>query len=389
MRFTTRQLIVVAAIVLVGVATVVAAVAGADNLAGAGIAMLATVAVVALIDIRRRLGELATRVKLVSIRLQRSIDGIEAAMESVRGVAKDVTPAVAEALGPSASRLHEVSEALTAGLALERVAAAERHLEIVQGLNSIQSAETAEQEQLERLTSDVGTIGEDLSEARRQSKDRFLEVRRQFRNVSATVATEVQALLELQHRVQPAAALPPVGGWALEAATLLRIYDLIVARSPKMVVECGSGTSTVWIAYALRTTGSGRVVALEHDADFAAQTREQLAMHGLAEYADVRTAPLVDIDVDGKTFSWYQMVSVEDLTDIDLMLVDGPPKATGDDARFPASLLIERLAPGSLVVVDDADRPDETNIIERWRAIHPGLSAPRHLGGRSVTIEMS
>ena len=55
--------------------------------------------------------------------------------------------------------------------------------------------------------------------------------------------------------------------------------------------------------------------------------------------------------------------------EIDLLLVDGPP-GYGEGmerSRYPALPALEpRLAPGAMVVLDDASRPGEREIIERW-----------------------
>jgi hypothetical protein len=66
-------------------------------------------------------------------------------------------------------------------------------------------------------------------------------------------------------------AAPLFGRWAAEgdfAGMIVRELE----RSPRLVVECGSGSTTVVIADKLRQSGSGRVVSLEHDALYLART---------------------------------------------------------------------------------------------------------------------
>ena len=54
---------------------------------------------------------------------------------------------------------------------------------------------------------------------------------------------------------------------------------------------------------------------------------------------------------------------------IDFLFVDGPPKAVGEHARAPAlAEFASRLAPGSLVLLDDMQRDDEQEIVARWLA---------------------
>src|SRR5688572_19602665 len=59
-------------------------------------------------------------------------------------------------------------------------------------------------------------------------------------------------------------AAPVFGRWADEgdfAGMIVRELE----RSPQLVVECGSGATSLIIADKLRQNGSGRVVSLEHD----------------------------------------------------------------------------------------------------------------------------
>ena len=59
-----------------------------------------------------------------------------------------------------------------------------------------------------------------------------------------------------------------------------------------------------------------------------------------------------------------------------MLLVDGPVGALGPQARYPAlPLLRERLLPGAVVLLDDADRPEEQEVLARWQADWPELSS--------------
>ncbi|MGD6699309.1 hypothetical protein VWV08_22305, partial [Xanthomonas citri pv. citri] len=70
----------------------------------------------------------------------------------------------------------------------------------------------------------------------------------------------------------------------------------------------------------------------------------------------------------------YDPSAVQDLKDIELLLVDGPPRASGPRARYPAlPLLGTRLAPGARIVLDDVDRTEEQEAADAWLAETPGL----------------
>ncbi|OJF13696.1 O-methyltransferase [Couchioplanes caeruleus] len=200
---------------------------------------------------------------------------------------------------------------------------------------------------------------------------------------------EIEAMFQLFAEFTPRAPMPSSGDFALNPTDLLDLLYLVRLRRPQLVVELGSGTSTVWLAYALEKTG-GRLVSLDHDGDYARKTREQLDAHGLSAVAEVRTAPLTELAVDGKTYRWYDVEKLADVRDIDLLLIDGPPAATGPDARYPAlHALQSRLAPVATVVLDDADRPDEQDAVRRWTENITGLTAEPRLLGRHAVLSYS
>ena len=65
----------------------------------------------------------------------------------------------------------------------------------------------------------------------------------------------------------------------------------------------------------------------------------------------------------------YDMTAINDLHQIDLLVVDGPPRSSCKEARLPAfELLKDRLAPGAIVVLDDSIREDESTSVASWLA---------------------
>jgi hypothetical protein len=103
--------------------------------------------------------------------------------------------------------------------------------------------------------------------------------------------------------------------------------------------------------------------------------------------AEVREAPLTPLSIDGKSFQWYDVAQLADLRDIDLLVVDGPPEATGPDARFPALHVLEqKLADTATIVFDDANRQDEQAALRRWTETVGGLSRERELLGRHAVL---
>jgi hypothetical protein len=201
------------------------------------------------------------------------------------------------------------------------------------------------------------------------------KISQQIAQLRGSLLNELQALEQLMARYEPAGPLPPVTGWAMNPTGLMLLADHIERTRPSLVVECGSGTSTLWMSLALRQTGRGRLVALEHLPEFAEQTRSLLDRHGLSEWAEVRHVPLAQIATPRGEFAWYD-IDPAALSGIGLLLVDGPPGMTGPHARYPAlPVLGAGLLPDATIVLDDAERSDEREIVAWWLAEDDRLRA--------------
>jgi hypothetical protein len=153
---------------------------------------------------------------------------------------------------------------------------------------------------------------------------------------------------------------------AMRPAALVVVCNEVVHGARRRLVECGSGVSTVLLARLLRERGAGSVVAVEHDGAWAALVGDLLRREQLADVARVVHAPL-----EGDP-PWYAPAALAALdSDVDLLIVDGPPAfATGEQhRRAPALAFFEpRLVPGATVVLDDLHRRGEREVLARWQA---------------------
>lgn len=204
---------------------------------------------------------------------------------------------------------------------------------------------------------------------RRVEADSRKELKQTFR--------QLEALQNLNAILPTSDVLPATRGWAASPDLLLALVDLVITERPSLIVECGSGASTLWLALALRRFGiDGRIIALDHDPVFSGKTRDFLARHDVLDLAEVRDAPLESFSLDGETYSWYARTAWEDLAGIDLLFVDGPPAATGHQARYPAlPLLNKSLSPIATIVLDDLIVPDMREVLPRWLDADPGFSS--------------
>ncbi len=210
-----------------------------------------------------------------------------------------------------------------------------------------------------RTLDSVRRIGADLD------KEIKKEIRKTFR--------QLEALQNLSAMLPVGDVLPATREWAASPDLLLVLVDLVITERPSLIVECGSGVSTLWLALTMRRFGiDGQVIALDHDPAFGGKTRDFLARHGVCDLAEVRDAPLESFSLDGETYSWYARRAWEDLKGIDLLFVDGPPATTGHQARYPAlPLLSGSLSPVATVVLDDLVVPDMQKVLRLWLDAYP------------------
>ncbi|MBC7378237.1 MAG: class I SAM-dependent methyltransferase [Burkholderiaceae bacterium] len=176
----------------------------------------------------------------------------------------------------------------------------------------------------------------------------------------------------LSHRLALHKPLPPTRGWAGSPDFLFEVAKCVANDKPKVVLECSSGVSTLVIARVMQQSGVGHVYSLEHDAQYAERSRQMLRDYGVEDWATVLHAPL--IPRPGLS-PWYDhSVLPAEVPLVDLLVIDGPPMATARLARYPAlPLLKPRLQAAFTILVDDADREDEQEMLRRWQREVDGL----------------
>ncbi|HEX6468123.1 MAG TPA: class I SAM-dependent methyltransferase [Streptosporangiaceae bacterium] len=244
---------------------------------------------------------------------------------------------------------------------------------------------------LARLEKDMGSLADRLSDGAAGARAAMDRLREEVHTVSPRLDElagrmaalehagqvdyrQLEAYLDLHGLIRPRAPMPALRGWAASPDVVRFLAETMIRQRPKLVVECGSGASSVWLGYLAEQLGSAKVVALENDERFAGTSRDLVRAHGLDDVVDIRLAPFAEWRAGDDTYPWYQVHAIEDLVDIGLVFVDGPPGMSAPHARYPAvPLLLPRCADDVVIVLDDADRDEETEISDRWLEEHPYL----------------
>ena len=197
---------------------------------------------------------------------------------------------------------------------------------------------------------------------------------------------QVESLFSVYASLNIAQPLPPMRGWGVSPDFATLLISLVHEVKPSVVVEAGSGVSTLISAYTLKKEGAGLVVSLDQDQAYAEITQANVNRHGLGDFASVRFAPLKRIKVGGQQWLWYDLEKLSDVKSIDLLVVDGPPGNIHRLARYPAlPLLVERLSERAVVILDDCFRHAEKEIVARWLREFPGFTH-QVIGTEKVTV---
>lgn len=245
-------------------------------------------------------------------------------------------------------------------------AAAALHVEVASELASLQ-----------RAVDDVAAAHASLPALPQWSQKQWDDIANRIRrgkmaldeSTRRLVARDVAALLSLYALVEVRGEPLGMTDYSATPETLLALVALVgTLDDDAVIVEAGSGLSTVWLALAIEHSGKRiRLVALEHDLGYAQLTRDALARQRITVDVEVREAPLEAIEGVGP---WFSPSAWSDIPRVDVLFVDGPPKSTGDRARNPAFPLLRHvLSDGAVIILDDTDRTGERAAIDEWQAV--------------------
>lgn len=241
---------------------------------------------------------------------------------------------------------------------------------------------------IQGLTDQLRTQHAGLAEQLHKQSDDLVRLRKQL---LAAVKQEVlngtqqlEAFLDIQNFFKNGEHLPAMHGWPISPDFARYLIQLLEKNDYGLILEFGSGTSTVIIAKTLAHLDRTRQgnpaplqVAFEHLDKYYGQTLADLRRVGLAQSVELTLAPLRPYQPpNGNTYSYY--ACHEKLADLAtrlpatpvkiLMVVDGPPASIGQHARYPAlpAVLAHLKGNGIDILLDDYARPDEKEVGLLW-----------------------
>ena len=156
-----------------------------------------------------------------------------------------------------------------------------------------------------------------------------------------------------------------ITGWGNEGYSAnLDYVEEVAKRSIETdgpILECGSGVTTILLGI-LCSPRQVDVWSLENSPEWGALVAGVLAQNGLSGVR-VCSSPLIEYD----EFVWYDPPLAEMPGEFSLVICDGPPGSTRGGRYGLLPVMGPRLPPGSTILLDDAHRDAEVEMIQRWQ----------------------
>jgi hypothetical protein len=132
------------------------------------------------------------------------------------------------------------------------------------------------------------------------------------------------------------------------------------ARTSGPVLECGSGLTSVMLGLLAGRRGL-QTWSLEHVAEWRSRVTNVLERFEIPN-VQICGAPLRSFG----EFDWYDAPLALMPKEFQLVICDGPPGSTAGGRYGLLPVIGERLPAASVILLDDAGRPGEVEVLQRW-----------------------
>ncbi|MGH2642320.1 MAG: hypothetical protein ACRDE2_00100 [Chitinophagaceae bacterium] len=155
-----------------------------------------------------------------------------------------------------------------------------------------------------------------------------------------------------------------IGNWTLDRFEIEVLWDKLQKIKPKIIIETGSGISTLMFAKYMQTTcPNGRVISLEQDEKEKIRVQKLLFKNNLSSFVKILYAPLNSAghyDFNKNTLLFYLSGRKADF-----LMIDGPCGWEGI-REYVMDDLLDYMNLGASWFADDSFRDGELNFLKRW-----------------------
>ncbi|MFQ1940893.1 hypothetical protein ACK354_02595 [Aeromonas veronii] len=193
----------------------------------------------------------------------------------------------------------------------------------------------------------------------------------------------IEAFVAIQQYLTHGDGISGFHGWPISPDLGVFLLERLRERQYDVIIEFGSGTSTLLMAKALQAFNllkdgeSKHILTFDHETYYFEKTQNLLVSHKVDSLVDLRLAPLKEwSDLTGS----YRYYSCQDaLTELAgrlqgsrkrlLVLVDGPPGNTCPNARYRAVPFMSGLMASHEIdwILNDANRLEEKLSADLWK----------------------
>ncbi|WP_057179526.1 hypothetical protein [Colwellia sp. MT2012] len=261
-----------------------------------------------------------------------------------------------------------------------------------------------EQETSNKLDALMEQIQQQSSEIKKNQEGLISRLNYGFNNT----VKQVESFIGVQSYLETGQLAMEYHGWPISSDVALFLLGKIEKNNYDLIIEFGSGTSTQLFAKAINNHVKAqnshieddlafigqdkrdsaelatlplelpnRIVTFEHNKKYYNKTKSELEANKLSHLVDLVHAPLIEMKIENEDYLYYscenklsQLAAIyAERTARILVLIDGPPGATGPLARLPAvPLLLNYLGKHQLdIVLDDYNRQEEKETVGRWK----------------------
>jgi len=163
-----------------------------------------------------------------------------------------------------------------------------------------------------------------------------------------------------------------ITGWTLDGETITFLWNLLQQEQPRVIIECGSGLSTLVFARGFETYGFGSsnscsLVSLEQNLWVKKAVETRLQACGLEHHVSVMHSRVSrargEYQLDPNTLRAHLGSEKADW-----VVIDGPAGPDGCRAST-LPLLAQFCRPGARWFLDDAYRDGELEVLNNWRGL--------------------
>ena len=196
---------------------------------------------------------------------------------------------------------------------------------------------------------------------------------------SLNATRQLESFISLQNYLDNGTHALSFHGWPISPDIALFLVQKIEENSYDLIIEFGSGTSTVILAKVIKNKQQKnlKLITFEHKQKYYDQTLKSLKIDGLENFVDLMLTPLVEYKYKDEEFIYYSCKEkFESIKPTKrqmkiLVLVDGPPGVTCPLARFPALPHLLSVFSNQQIhlILDDYNRAEEKEIAKKWEEL--------------------